>query len=580
MGHHYHYPSAIKMIVAVIGLLFSLLDSNVALAQSSTPQAAQPQSVNVSTPCSAFSETMTDAEWSLLRNKMRDGYIVAHTNIIDSLKVEFVDSTEQIMPALSLGTASDANNTLIVPRRLLRNICTIIFFNMKVQSLDDAGRKSVIERLRRCRALPERATRCMLGIMANSNIADPSAAGAKANDQALGAIYALIARFSTLQTALYVLAHEAGHAVIRSTHTREQLAAIDEEFEADLLAQLAVIEGGLLPIGPLSVFSALASVEASNASRFSLHRPAMCRMREVEQVFTPMMKRLAAITAVRNSMGAKIDFAGSDDFSEKITDFKPLIPPWAAQICDSKIPVRAAVVMDDIARLESTARLIEDDLKNSSTLAERIKNLEMSTPEGKRLALGIYINISQMSGETIILLNQIMATLKSGVVDESIKNKILSLLNNTNSILQSAEIKTLRPQDVALIIQFDAIARYFTSPPGTPIKTASREFIRRYEKSLPYVTPGQVIADIKTAAKLFPEFDDASSLTSPMFTAIGMALPWIIAKSVEGECQDFSTSSLISPAQCETMQAPAIKDLETRMGWVWDGQPLAAPAGQ
>ena len=348
-----------QIISIFISLALVFFNSATAKAQTAD-EVSQIRKIHESLPwppCKTFGENLTDDEWQFLRISMRNGFAVGHLPTIDALRVDFVEGTEQLAPTFVPAGIDDKAGTLRIPKRFLQNICNIIRFNFAAQLSNEASRSAAINRLKNCHQNPQKAVSCLLENMSAPEFREPAVDISRNEELFASWMYSYIIRGSTIQTAKYILAHEIGHALIRSTNDRSQLAKIDEELEADLLAQISLVDQEILPFGPLSFLHAQALIEGDGVSKDSLHQPAVCRSIQAGKIFLPMLRRVAALRVSRDSKNREPDFTDSDEYASIFGNLVPLPTPWANIQCDTSTPERVLAVMSDIELDRKSTRL-------------------------------------------------------------------------------------------------------------------------------------------------------------------------------------------------------------------------------
>ena len=156
----------------------------------------------------------------------------------------------------------------------------------------------------------------------------------------------------------YLIAHEMSHIVTRRTKTRKQILDMDEEYEADLFAQLAIASqrpvhvGVIMSLTTTSILSEYRPVPPT-------HDPDLCRLARVSRILGLTTRQTIDVTLARG--GTLIFLSDNEDIVKRILD---LAGPFLARRsppreCRLDPPPAIERFVDDLNYLQSRYRQLE-----------------------------------------------------------------------------------------------------------------------------------------------------------------------------------------------------------------------------
>lgn len=227
-------------------------------------------------------------------------------------------------------------------------------------------------------------------------------------------------RRGTLSAAMFLLAHEAAHVVFRSPQSRYDVREIDEEYEADIfayMALLAVDDYSFVVYAPFATQSFVDHVSDAELARS--HGTSRCRLTRTTQIVERLWPRM---TVVRKTIdfylgnASEVPDLNPDDYIGRLSSDPHFAGPDRGD-CDLRVDAALAGVtadLDTVERLLSRSRVRVDVAGEARRLAQALTGADYNTRQGEDMAQSLAVSLLLQTADFQALMSQTQATSSAG----------------------------------------------------------------------------------------------------------------------------------------------------------------------
>lgn len=521
--------------------------------------------------CDPLSIATGSDELYWMRHTVRERFPAVHLDILDQIDL-VVDRTGDLLGPQARGEGEAW--AITVPEHMLRRQCHMVLLQAAYAELPEAHFAPLRRKISECVTGGGRRGDCLdreiialLGMLPATSIEQVPAAQA-------------LMRVMAINAMTFLLAHEAGHVITRRTKTQAEIRQIDEELEADLLAQNSLIGEAILPSGPLYT---LASASLAEDPDSSTHDPAGCRLQRTRDLFRrtfPSYFYIMATMANKAPGGpGQLDVA---EISQMI-DLPTLDHDPEPMRCNRSLDGRVSEITQDLANIERAVRDNEGDEGAQAKRASRdkfvalLREQPLSTEQGKRLILQVGVAVIGAGPEIMTMFSSLR---KASPPSFDFSAYIDAMLEAAKIVGKDAETY-LRATDMSTVRQLDALSIFIAQPRGSSILVNNRAMIRGLEDSFRYSHPLDRLQMANYLQKILPGVD-----TPPAVLVDALMLFYVMqGKAVVGDCagavkmglemsKRLGRASPMTEKDCDIARQSAIESQTRMLGWVWDGPPL------
>lgn len=522
--------------------------------------------------CEQFSPKMSDGDMEWLRWRMMESFPAQYLPILKSIELVEVDDDELLGPRYLPGN----NPRVELPKRFYRRQCLQVLFQAVYDARPNADYSRVEEAIDSCVDAGRPPPACLEGALTGFLLAsrqDADLASIVASQKGVA--------FNTFGAAMFLVSHEAGHAVLRATLSPAQLADTDEETEADLLALLAFLQNYAVPLGPALSLASVSLAEPDNPFFAVTHEPARCRYRRVralvDAVWQPTLNA-EALSKGRRPYSRKELATAESEYQLDILAGQAGEDD-CLEVDDSALEAARLdmIRMVDVAATVDTGTLPDRRAKRA---LEALQAVPVTTRLGERLKAGLSLGLIQRSQSFVDNLNRSGASIDGDVVAGTV-----ATLDRILSLSAGFDATGASPRSQALLEFFRASRNWFSSPRGSGILANARSAMTDLERVFALEDPVQAVrlsAYVQQNSHGFAEFDlNMSRLAVEMYSQQQILL---------GDCDDPAmqdrllyrriliargqTSPIMSVRACRQYKLRTIDHLQRNFGWRWDGPPL------
>lgn len=518
--------------------------------------------------CSQFRPEMTEADIEWLRWRLRESFPAQYLPLLESIKIIEVDNDELLGPRYLPGTEPRVE----LPRRFYIRQCVQVLFETLHDAKPEADYSSVITGIDECVAQGGGRASCLeqeLTAYLITSRANPELSSIMASQKAVA--------LNTFGAATFLVAHEAGHAVLRGSLTPEELMDTDEELEADVLALQSFLQSYSIPVGPAFSLAAVSLAEPDDPFFAVTHEPARCRYERVRQLVDAVWRPVLTVEAItkRGSGYSRKELA---DFAQNYALDVLLKPSEQEQCSDVDHAALEAARMDIEDAVSIVASFKPGELRDNE-VERYLTKLEQLQPR-TRLGLHLRAQLSYLA----ISRSQSFAALSSANAQQSM-GEYLVLMDRLLALADGYDNAQASPDTQSMLEYVRVLRANFSQPRGSGIRANARRTMAGLDRVFALQEPEEALRRKRYAEQ--QSHGLAQIDTTFLMSAVEL---YTQQQIILGDCADPALQSSLlypramlaagkvpqtmTPQQCRNFKLGSIMQMERNLGWQWDGPPL------
>ncbi|GEM_PF-2960263 len=287
----------------------------------------------------------------------------------------------------------------------------------------------------------------------------------------------------TYQVATFLLAHEAGHAVLRATLTPDEFMEVDEETEADMLALMATVDSMTAPVAPTFALASASLVEQPVDPRFGTHPSAFCRYRRVGTLVGSVIDGLRTLSSLSRGQG---DQRSGTSARESWRDVRSLLPAAPAVNCEEISEERFAPLtrdLDDVAAIVRQAGVAPFADEKAEAAIAALQQFSARTQQGRGMADTAALNLLlHMQSTQSAMGNEDLGQPASEADKARVADRVLTLFSPD-------EMEEFGSGDRFLISWLRAMTNFARKSTDTPFAEAIAELQEDLDLAFSYADP-------------------------------------------------------------------------------------------
>lgn len=540
----------------------------VALLGGASPVLAHP-AVDV---CAPFAQLDPQQEQRLLRHEMRSRFPASQVGLIDRLVFRTDDSGDITGPEFQPGPVP----TIVVPARFLYHQCLGMIIQAYAQDYPPETFEGYIQRLDACLEGGGSAGACtetaLRGFLAGSRT--PWRTDGEKRD------YETITRRLTYNAATFMLAHETAHLILRASLSRDQLAALEEEFEADLLAQLSLLSEGTIATGPLFALASASLVAGDQDWLPAGHASHACRIARTRALNKGVLPKARWLRKVGDPGAEAIDVEVMARELEAANQIR-LVVRESDRDCQSYGQDRIDVVRADFDQIVSAVFSGREPLTpapDNQALIAGLRNVTPGSPQGQRMRtiISVVLLADSRSVQTLV------SKMQAGPIEQEDMRALLQKITDIAVLVEGDAIENVSAREWGDLLFLKALVGYVSSPKGSVIEDVNRRYVGEIEASMAFGDPA---ADL-WQARLLGELGvlDADAFRQAIAGADRIRDHYVSATIMAGDCgraqryldrqfeaQGWKPAGMPDfndPAVCSMYRAQGVAKQQSALGWV------------
>lgn len=523
--------------------------------------------------CGDYPDQLSAADINWLRFSLRERFPAKYSDTLQKIRIDEVDD-----PALLGPQFVDAEDgSLILPRRFLQQQCKMALLQSYFLERPEADYAKIELEVSACIGRDEPRAKCLEDTIDTFlETRQPIWSTAQEKERFIE----LVSLFA-FNGATFLLAHEAGHAVIRRENSPGELALIDEEFEADSLALLSVVGDLTVPIGPIAALATMSLAEGESGALFQTHDSANCRLDRTQQTLIRTAPDTFRILTILTK-GADSTVAPQQATKMSEIANARLLRAADGRKCPDFEKTSLGKVADDLTQTISV--IGEWQTAKDKDIVDLLSGLELRTDAGRRFML---LTAFAMMGES-----KALQRFRKGFTDTAMERETVERMAGAKDRLAGlagGNLENLiRSSELSSVMMIDAMGNFFLQPPGSGVQANNKRLVQDLGRAFAVLDPYETMNAYGYGARYMPRLvirDEMSNL--------GVMMPIIIHQTALlalGECERagfilsmlrmdvaLSNSAFLnmdSNQFCRAMQEKVTSQQINENGWVWDGPPL------